>query len=83
MNESFFCFYKNKLKRAIKSVQVWIKIIVIFIAYIFLFNQSGEPSIFAYVYNIGMVVAVFVLVNVIFTYISWAIKNNKTKKIIK
>lgn len=80
MNESFLYFYKSRLKRTIKSVQVWIKIIALFITYIFLFNQSGGTSVFAYVCNIGMVISVFALVDVIFAYISWLVKNNKTKK---
>lgn len=80
MNESFLHFYKHRLKRALKSVRLWIEVVVLFVVYIFLFNRSGAPSIFAYVCNIGMVIAIFVFVDVIFAYVSWVVKNSKTKK---
>lgn len=83
MNESFLHLYKCRLKRAIKSVRMWIEIISLFVVYIFLFRQSGASSIFSYVCNISTVVVVFIFVDIIFAYISWIVKNNKTKKTSK
>ncbi len=80
MNENFLQFCKCRLKMAIKSAQTWFKVIAIFVAYTVFFKQSGETSVFAYVCNIGIVISVFALVDVIFAYISWVVKNNKTKK---
>lgn len=78
MNENFLQFYNCRLKRAIKSVQTWFRIIAVFVVWIFY-----SVSVSAYACNIGMFFAIDVLVDVILAFIAWVAKKYKIKSTSK